>query len=271
MSGHYRMARGWQEHKLFRNEPYSKRDAWVWLIENAAWKPKAVKIDRHPVQLERGDLSFSERFLATKWGWARSRVHRFIEDLVAWDMISARSAPVQKTEHQSDHPQNILTICNYGKYQDARTISEPSSEPYVNHTRTIPEPKKKEGKEVKEDNPPTPLSVGGVIDFEFAEFWRSYPRRDDRKNALKAFKRARTKADQPTIVAAAKSYAAKRAGQDPQFTALAATWLNGERWADEAAAPVQKARDYVTAAPGDRPTPEELRAAWQRMNFPRSA
>jgi len=74
---------------------------------------------------------------------------------------------------------------------------------------------------------------GAVIDFEFAEFWRVFPRRDDRGHAIKAYRTARKKANQETIVEAAKRYGATRRGQDPQFTALAATWLNGERWADE--------------------------------------
>lgn len=74
---------------------------------------------------------------------------------------------------------------------------------------------------------------GAVIDFEFAEFWRVYPRRDDRGHALKAFKAARVKAGQEVLVNAAKRYAEAREGQDLKFTALAATWLNGERWLDE--------------------------------------
>lgn len=91
----------------------------------------------------------------------------------------------------------------------------------------------------KKESPPLPprsrrsAPGGAVIDFEFGEFWREYPRREDRGHAVKAYKSARAKADQATLVEAAKRYAEQRQGQDQKFTALAASWLNGERWLDE--------------------------------------
>lgn len=86
---------------------------------------------------------------------------------------------------------------------------------------------------------PIPLSNGraqarAVRDSEFAEFWQAYPRRDDRGHAIRAYRSARKQADQATLVRAASRYAEARNGHDPKFTALAATWLNGERWLDEA-------------------------------------
>lgn len=80
---------------------------------------------------------------------------------------------------------------------------------------------------------------GAVIDFEFAEFWRAYPRRDDRGHALKAYRVARKRIGQEVLVAAARRYSEERAGQDPKYTALAATWLTGERWADETTPPAR--------------------------------
>jgi hypothetical protein len=39
--GHYRMVRGWMEHPLLvADDPFSKREAWCWLIEQAAYYPK---------------------------------------------------------------------------------------------------------------------------------------------------------------------------------------------------------------------------------------
>lgn len=105
-----------------------------------------------------------------------------------------------------------------------------------------PEARSQKEVEREESKPQTSITngrapPGAMIDFEFAEFWRVYPRRDDRGHAVKAYRTARKKADQETLVEAAKRYAAKRRGQDPQFTALAATWLTGERWTDEPAPP----------------------------------
>lgn len=72
-----------------------------------------------------------------------------------------------------------------------------------------------------------------VFDLEFQRFWQVYPRRDDRGHALKAYRTARKKAEEEAIIGGARWYADSRRGQDHKFTALAATWLNGERWLDE--------------------------------------
>ena len=56
--------------------------------------------------------------------------------------------------------------------------------------------------------------------------------------AARAFAKA-TKAgtDAEIIIKGARRYAAERAGQEPRFTAHAATWLTAERWLDEPAKP----------------------------------
>lgn len=126
--------------------------------------------------------------------------------------------------------------------QDADKQAEnrrPNRVPNREPTTQKPEARK-EPTDRTESKPQTSITngrapPGAVIDFEFAEFWRAYPRRDDRGHAVKAFKAARRKVDQETLVQAAVRYAELRKGQDPKFTAMAASWLNGERWADEAA------------------------------------
>jgi hypothetical protein len=55
------MYRGWMEHEVFGHEPFSRRDAWVWLIENAAFADNQ--------RLKRGQLCHSYRHLAATWKW----------------------------------------------------------------------------------------------------------------------------------------------------------------------------------------------------------
>lgn len=66
----------------------------------------------------------------------------------------------------------------------------------------------------------------------FIEFWEIYPLHQSRGAAVKAFVRARRKADLETILAGARRYAADP-NRKPDFTAHAATWLNADRWTDE--------------------------------------
>lgn len=73
-----------------------------------------------------------------------------------------------------------------------------------------------------------------VEDIEFNAFWQAYPMRKGRGAAVKAFERAIRKTSAATLVQKAKEYAAKMRGKDPRYIAHPTTWLNQERWLDEA-------------------------------------
>ena len=69
-------------------------------------------------------------------------------------------------------------------------------------------------------------------DDEFEEFWAAYPKRPNnpRKKAMAAYRKARNNVSQKQLLTAVALYAAYMAGEDPKFVAMAATWLNDERW-----------------------------------------
>ena len=54
MSGYYLMHRGWMENPVFRNEAFSRRDAFVWMIENATYSETRAPTPRGTVELHRG-------------------------------------------------------------------------------------------------------------------------------------------------------------------------------------------------------------------------
>lgn len=107
MTGYYLMERGWQDHPLFEGDEYSRRDAWEWLIANANFTDRKKSISGKIITLKRGQLSYSIRFLAERWGWHRAKVDRFISRLKTETMI----------ETGSETGQNIITICNYDDFQ----------------------------------------------------------------------------------------------------------------------------------------------------------
>lgn len=74
-------------------------------------------------------------------------------------------------------------------------------------------------------------------DAQFAQFWKIWPRHDAKKVALAKFKLAAKKLPAVEIVAAAQAWLTARTALDPQFVPHAATWLNQERWNDEAPSP----------------------------------
>ena len=77
------------------------------------------------------------------------------------------------------------------------------------------------------------LSSSSDDDGLFDQFWDIYPRKIGKGTARAAFKKALRKTDFQTMLSGAEKYAAAREGQDKNYTAHPATWLNGERWSDE--------------------------------------
>jgi len=81
---------------------------------------------------------------------------------------------------------------------------------------------------VKKDSPSKDVHQEG-----FDAFWMIFPRKIGKGTARSAFLKALKKTDLETLLSGAEKYCAAREGQDKNYTAHPATWLNGERWLDE--------------------------------------
>ena len=68
---------------------------------------------------------------------------------------------------------------------------------------------------------------------KFATWYAAYPKKVGKGAAERAFKAALKKTDLETLTAGRDRYIAATRDTDPKFIANPATWLNGERWADE--------------------------------------
>ncbi|WP_432034208.1 hypothetical protein [Streptomyces antibioticus] len=72
----------------------------------------------------------------------------------------------------------------------------------------------------------------------FADFWKAYPRRAEKRDAVRAWNRALGDGVPPErIVQAARDYARERHGEPARFTKHPATWLNKGCYDDESAPP----------------------------------
>jgi hypothetical protein len=182
MSGFYAMHRGWQDADIFGNADYSERDAWVWLIEQASWKPTTVRIKGDKVELQRGQMTFSVRFLAEKWGWSKSRVDRFLKRLTAEAMISTCSKIGTTAGHQAGHGQSIITICNYEKYQSPENAERDNDETQIGTTAGQQRDKEEEGNKGIRNNPSVAKATSGARapdpfprpDFADAQVWKDF-------------------------------------------------------------------------------------------------
>jgi hypothetical protein len=61
--GVFAVHRGVFNHPFFAREPFTEREAWMWLIAAAAWKATQVRVGRNIIALKRSQLAFSTRFL----------------------------------------------------------------------------------------------------------------------------------------------------------------------------------------------------------------
>src|SRR5262245_1256090 len=130
--GRIQIDRGVFEHEAFDREPFSQREAWIWLLCEAAWAPR----DRRNGCVQRGELCHSQRFMARTWGWHDTRVARFLNKLEARGMIQrTNSAPIAHSPYR-------ITILNYNKYQ-----LKLADEQRTNSAQTATSLKKKESKE----------------------------------------------------------------------------------------------------------------------------
>lgn len=124
--GVFAVDRGIFEHPMFAAEPFTEREAWMWLFGMAAWKDCRVRVGAAHISLNRGQMAFALRFLARKFKWSEPRVRRFLKRLQIDAMVL-----VQATRQAT-----LITICNYDKYAfgrrtdvapiDAQNVTEPT-------------------------------------------------------------------------------------------------------------------------------------------------
>jgi hypothetical protein len=118
LTNHYQMQRGWLDNPALQGGPFDRRSAWAWLIEKANWKPGPYPAGGCTIEVERGQLCHSYRFIATAWGWSVASVQRFINRLQTDTMVDTRTVGGRL----------VITICNYNRYQAGCRPEKPATD-----------------------------------------------------------------------------------------------------------------------------------------------
>ena len=71
------------------------------------------------------------------------------------------------------------------------------------------------------------------VNYYFDQLWEMYPRKVGKGQARKAYVAASKKIDFFDLLPKLEAYVSTLDGKDKQYMPHLATWLNGERWADE--------------------------------------
>jgi hypothetical protein len=216
------IARGLLKHPRFKpSGPFTAAEAWLWMIEEAAFKSRTVPVKngtRHEtLQLERGQLSHSIRYLAQAWSWSDKRVQRFLAALVSDQSVTTQTTTLQ----------TVITLCNWDKYQSP--FAEATTQA-TTQTTTQTTTKKKELQRTIDN----PRSRAVASEDSFAEWYAAYPRKEQRGAAFRAYSKviAGGKITHAELIARTKTFAgewAKRLGRAPgekQFIPYPASWLN---------------------------------------------
>lgn len=109
-NGYLKTHRKFFEHWLWKEKRvFSKAEAWLDLLRRARWQaePEKTLFMGELIEIKRGQLVASVRFLATAWRWgSNDKVDRFLKILKADGMIS--------TDYE--HKTGRITICKYDTY-----------------------------------------------------------------------------------------------------------------------------------------------------------
>jgi hypothetical protein len=181
------------EHEFFASsEPFSEREAWLWLIANAAWKNTTHRVGNVMLDVPVGSLFATLRGLQNAWHWASDkRVRSFIMRLENGRMVST------KTDAGKTH----ITICNYSLYQEGGRSEDASrtqvgrsedaqKTPLHQHTKDIsslrsdicPEPEKSApASPTVIELPATKNEIVPITEADVAEWIEAFPAVDVRQ------------------------------------------------------------------------------------------
>lgn len=153
--------------KFFKNplwkEPrqYSRSEAWLDLIFMARFEDSQQILRNRVIEVQRGEIIASRRFLEERWSWGSTKVVNFLNYLQNNGMVNQRQTSGQ----------TIIILCNYDTYNPPQTSGYDKNKPVTNQSQTSDKPVTNQNKEYKEreeskegkENNISPLSPIGDI------------------------------------------------------------------------------------------------------------
>jgi len=116
-SGWIKLHRKIMEMSEWLAEPFTKGQAWVDLLLLANHKTGYIQKRGITIEVNRGQVGYSEDTLAARWKWSHGKVVRFLVSLVHQRRIS------KKAVQQNIRLSNLITIINYDWYQSDGTTN----------------------------------------------------------------------------------------------------------------------------------------------------
>jgi len=127
-----------EDESLFCHEKFSRREAFLDLVQKASYERKTIPIRGGNITIERGQLFVTVRRLATRWGWSVGKVQDVLREFEAVKLI----------ERKSDSVSNTISIVDYDVYSKPSNANEYENRyenQHENRHNTNKEKKEKEG------------------------------------------------------------------------------------------------------------------------------
>lgn len=191
------MVEGWiyihrklQENPIWAsNQPFDMRSAWIDLLMLANHTDVETVFDYKPFVVKRGQHLTSVRKLSERWSWSKDRVLKYLRTLESLGMI----------HKESNNQRTLLTIVNYGVYQDKQDTKRTQPRTRVGHGADTGSPQTIN--EINEINESKYICA-------FDEFWKIYPRKNDKARAYKCYMaRLKDGYTEDQLLTACKNYA----------------------------------------------------------------
>ena len=123
--GYIKLWRRLKDSNFWLSEKFTKAQAWVDLLMLANHKPGFIRKRGIRVDLERGQMGWSERELSERWKWSRGKTRRFLSELCS----EKESKMIPQIEPQKKNVTSKYNIVNYELYQDNSTANSTTDGP----------------------------------------------------------------------------------------------------------------------------------------------
>jgi hypothetical protein len=211
---------------------YRQIENWEWyktpnmahLFQHLIMKANHETQNWQGITIERGQLVTGRKALKAQTGLSEQSVRTCLNKLKSTGEIT-----IKTTSRFS-----VITICNYGTYQDQQPtinqeINQQSNQQLTNNQPTTNH--KQECKELKNDKEDKNTIIKG-----FESFWKAYPKKVGKGKCEEWWVKHK-----PDALLLAKMLSAVEkqrlweqwTKKDGQFIPMPATWLNQKRWEDE--------------------------------------
>jgi hypothetical protein len=246
--------------------------AWMWLKSEAAWRPRRQTVSNGRatavVDLDRGQLTHSLRYMTTAWNVTVKRVRTILHRFETGSLITTQTGTLQ----------TIITICNYDASQTIGAVEGTQSGTPTGTQRA------RKGHRTNTLNTlntktetPSPPAAAWPEDA-FKQWYAVYPRKKQRTAAEKAFEKVKRSGDITfdSLMAVTQRYAAAAKKLDPTFVPYPASWLNAGSHLDEEdkpsngsaiAKPERKPSDFTEADWQTRMKAYENGSTWPEQHW----